>query len=228
MNINITKVALTLAVAFAAVSCIKEDDNNSDDKRKGGVVQVPQTVSYDMAVDMGLSVRWSKVNMGALTELDAGDYYAWGEVTPKDTFTLKNYQHYDTAYVHIGKDLGGTQYDAARMEWGGQWRMPTITEWKELVDSCQWRWRWDFKYFGYEVTGPSGNSIYLPAAGSYRRLDAPYKVYDFQAKGYYWSSSFFYVGIGYRILFNSNKPDVSSGDLTYIGMPIRPVVKINN
>ena len=56
-------------------------------------------------------------------------------------------------------------YDVARAKWGSGWRMPTEPEFKELIDACKWKWVVLVGKNGYMVTGPNGNSIFLPAAG---------------------------------------------------------------
>lgn len=209
----------------AFVRCEKENVD-AEEKANGGNVVVAQTVSYDDAVDLGLSVKWACRNMGAETEVDNGSYYAWGEIIPSDTFSVSTYEHYDSAYVYLGKDISGTKFDAARMTWGGLWRMPTMDEWNELVDSCTWKWRWDFTSFGYEVKGKNGNKIFLPAAGGYIKSEKPDVAYNVKANGYYWTSTYFYVGRASSVYFNTNKPDAKSSQDVYRGLSIRPVVKM--
>ena len=78
---------------------------------------------------------------------------------------------------------GNAQYDAARANWGGSWRMPTEYECQELVDTCKWEWVTVNGVNGCKVTGPNGNNIFLPAAGCRdgSSLD------DAGSEGYYWS-----------------------------------------
>lgn len=182
------KFLFTLAlVAFGLTagvcgSCGDDEDAAvpSDNKGQG-------TISYKRgtAIDLGLSVKWASVNVGAERPEDYGGYFAWGETKEKDDYTWEKYLHYNNGYVNIGDDIGGTDYDVAHVQWGGRWRMPTITEFEELIDNCTWTWTVRDGVNGYEVTGPNGNSIFLPAAGF--RLGS--SLDRAGTCGVYWSSS---------------------------------------
>ena len=80
---------------------------------------------------------------------------------------------------------GISHYDAARMSWGGTWRLPTLAEFQELVDRCIWTWNTSDGHNGYLIVGPNGNSIFLPSAG-YRYDTSIYQTEEF---GYYWTST---------------------------------------
>jgi hypothetical protein len=145
-------------------------------------------------VDLGLSVKWACCNVGANSPEDYGDYFAWGETNPKSSYTWANYQHWvdcdgDGSWTPgestIDSDISGTQYDAATANWGGDWRMPTKSEIKELMDNCTWEWTTLNGVNGCKVTGPNGNSIFLPAAGS--RYGA--SSHGVGSYGFYWSST---------------------------------------
>lgn len=126
------------------------------------------TVSAGAVVDLGLSVYWCSCNVGAESPEEYGDYFAWGETKPKNSYTQANYSYYNantTQYIDIGSDISGTQYDAATANLGSDWRMPTKEEIKELVDKCTWEWTQINGINGYKVTGTNGNSIFIPAAG---------------------------------------------------------------
>ena len=56
------------------------------------------------------------------------------------------------------------EYDVATANWGGSWRMPTLAEMKELINNCTWEWTTQNGVYGRKVTGPNGNSIFLPLA----------------------------------------------------------------
>ncbi|WP_302590681.1 PEGA domain-containing protein [uncultured Muribaculum sp.] len=113
-------------------------------------------------VDLGLSVKWAACNVGASSIEDSGNYYAWGETATKAEYTKANSKTYGK---DIGDISGNPQYDAARANWGGTWRLPTMAEFDELRDKCKWEWTTQGGRNGYRITGPSGNSIFLPAAG---------------------------------------------------------------
>jgi hypothetical protein len=111
-------------------------------------------------VDLGLSVKWATMNVGATKPEEYGDYFAWGETTPKATYTKENY-----TYKENPKSLP-LSVDAANANWGGNWRLPTSKELRELVDNCIWTWTIQNGHKGYIVTSKKNNqSIFLPAAG---------------------------------------------------------------
>ena len=119
-------------------------------------------VSGVEAVDLGLSVKWASCNVGANSPEEYGDYFAWGEIAPKDSYTVDNSL---TSGKIIGDISGNPQYDAATANWGGSWRLPTFDEIRELNLKCSWEWVTQNGVDGMRVTGPNGNSIFLPAAG---------------------------------------------------------------
>lgn len=135
-------------------------------------------------VDLGLpsGLKWATCNVGAWNPEDYGDYYAWGEVSTKDTYTESNCS---TCEKSIGNISGNPRYDVARAKWGGSWRMPTEEEFKELIDNCTWEWTTKGGHNGYKVTGPNGNSIFLPATGYRNGAD----TYRTESYGYYWSAT---------------------------------------
>ena len=135
-------------------------------------------------VDLGLSVKWATCNVGANSPEDYGDYYAWGETSTKSSYDDDNYE---TCDKDIG-DIGSTSRDVARVKWGGSWRMPTRTEFKELLnkDNCTWEWTTLNGREGYKVTSrKNGNSIFFPAAG-YRNGTSLNLREEY---GFYWSST---------------------------------------
>lgn len=132
-------------------------------------------------VDLGLSVRWATCNVGASSPSDYGDYYAWGETKTKSSYTEGNSKTYNVVMPDIS---GEPKYDAATANWGEGWRMPTDEELEELIGKCDKQWTTQGGHNGYKVTGPNGNSIFLPAAGwRYRR-----SLFNAGDGGYYWSS----------------------------------------
>ncbi|MBR3915357.1 MAG: hypothetical protein IKJ64_06525 [Bacteroidales bacterium] len=128
-------------------------------------------------VDLGLpsGVKWATCNVGASSPEDYGDYFAWGETSPKVVYDWDTYLHWndldgdgycDYGEPTINSDISGNvQYDAATANWGGNWRMPTKDEMQELVDHCEWEWTQVNGVNGSKVIGPNGSCIFLPAAG---------------------------------------------------------------
>lgn len=149
-------------------------------------------VSYDNAVDLGLSVKWATYNVGASSPEEYGDYFAWGETKPKSSYTVSNSVTYGLSISElksrgiIGEDGNLVlDYDTANENWGGGWRMPTKDEIIELCNECTWTWTNQNGVKGRKVTGPNGNSIFLPAAG-YREGTYRYKA---GSSGLYWSAA---------------------------------------
>lgn len=184
------------------------------------------------AVDLGLSVKWACCNVGATKPEEYGGYYAWGETEEKsyydwDTYKWRNgtgYTKYctDSDYGHVdNKTVLDPEDDVAHVKWGGSWRMPTRDEIKELNDNCTWQWTTLNGVNGYRVTGPTGNSIFLPAAGS--RFGA--ELYYRGAYGYCRSSSL-YDGCfnAYALGFGGGDHDWGYGG-RYYGLCVRPVSK---
>ena len=134
-------------------------------------------------VDLGLhsGTLWAKCNIGANSPEEYGDYFAWGETNPKETYTWGNYKWCNgdlfsmTKYCREsengyegftdGKGELDPEDDAAHANWGSTWRMPTIEQEQELVNECTWEWTTVNGVSGRLFTGPNGNTMFLPAAG---------------------------------------------------------------
>ena len=151
------------------------------------------------AVDLGLSVKWACCNVGATKPEEYGGYYAWGETEEKSDYSPGTYKwfKYDGSDYSITKYCTDSYYgsvdnktvldpedDVAHVKWGGSWRMPTLEEQMELLDECIWKWTELNGINGYRVTGPNGNSIFLPAAGYRYGTELGRRG----AHGAYWSS----------------------------------------
>ena len=133
-------------------------------------------------VDLGLSVKWATCNVGATSPENYGHYFAWGETSTKTGYTEYNSLTYGKQMNDIS---GNPQYDAATANWGGTWRMPTYNELNELCTNCTWTWITQNGVYGYNVEGPNGNSIFLPAAGFRYGSSLEYAG----SYGEYWSST---------------------------------------
>ncbi|MDO4949771.1 MAG: DUF1566 domain-containing protein [Bacteroidales bacterium] len=123
-------------------------------------------------VDLGLSVKWATCNVGAGKAEDSGTYLAWGEKAAKESYAWADYADAKndrgtefTTYGKGGKTVLDKADDVARQQWGGAWRMPTRKELEELKTKCSWTFVERDGQTGYEVKGPNGHSIFLPAAG---------------------------------------------------------------
>ena len=172
------------------------------------------------AVDLGLSVLWATCNVGASRPEEYGGFYAWGETTAKGSFTEQNYAFYQNQqYTYIGVNICGTKYDVARQTWGGDWRLPTRSEIRELTTRCKWTAETLNGIKGYRVTGDNGNSIFLPAAG-YQNGTTPSEV---GVGGFYWSGSLdrSMPSAAYNLNFRGYDADWSASRA--YGFSVRPV-----
>ena len=185
-------------------------------------------------VDLGLSVKWATCNVGASTPEGYGDYFAWGETSPKSEYTWATLKYCnDASGDSFSKYVTDSKYgpvdnktrldlsdDAARANWGGSWRMPTSSEIDELEEKCTWTWTTMNGKAGYRVTSKSnGNSVFLPAAGYRYGAD----LYYAGSFGSYWSSSLNASGsCAYRLYFGSGFVDGNYGSRCF-GNSVRPV-----
>ncbi len=112
------------------------------------------------SVDLGLSVDWADRNVGAEQIYDSGGFYDW--VIPDSVNT-------ETNDATLPQNICGTEQDIAKINMGDGWRMPTSDELKELVEKCKWEVMEFNNVEGVRVTGPSGNSIFIPMCGAYDR-----------------------------------------------------------
>lgn len=159
-------------------------------------------------IDLGLSVKWATCNIGATSPEGYGDYYAWGETYLKENFYWDTYSYCngsensqikyctDTKYGKVdNKKILELSDDAAYVNWGENWRIPTSVEMLELIDNCNYEWTIQNGINGLKMTSKkNGNFIFLPAAGcSFASLHFGEVCYVNHHKegiqGYYWTSS---------------------------------------
>ena len=181
-------------------------------------------------VDLGLpsGLKWATCNVGAESLEGYGDYFAWGEVKPKEDYSWETYKYEieDNLIKYNGSDgkiVLDVEDDAASVNWGGNWRMPTTEEQQELFNNCTWTWTTQNGVNGYNVTGPNGNSIFLPAAGCMDEGTLNFAGLG----GAYWSSSLDIDDLGnayYVYFFGLDDLDWEI-DLRYYGLTVRPVCK---
>lgn len=209
--INLNAMAFIAAMcSLSLVACDDDDDapNNDLNMYKGH--------EY---VDLGLSVKWATCNVGAENPEDYGSYYAWGETETKSDYSWDTYT--DGEFIGDGKTTLDAADDAATANWGGDWTMPTASDFDELKDKCTWTWTTENEVNGYRVIGTNGNSIFLPAAGGRKGsgLDGE------GSYGYYWSSSLdeSNSGSGRFLYFNSGYVNAWGSSRRYVGFPVRPV-----
>ena len=149
-------------------------------------------------VDLGLpsGTLWATCNVGASKPEEYGDYFAWGETAPKEVYTWETYKWCngtsntmtkyctDSSYGTVdGKTDLDPEDDAAYVNWGASWRMPTQSQCIELSNNCTWTWTTRNGVNGQLITGPNGNTMFLPAAGDRYQN----KIGDLGTYGQFWS-----------------------------------------
>ena len=187
----------------------------------------------DTAVDLGLpsGLKWAKFNIGANAPEEHGGYFAWGETTEKNVYSwgwylcmesecgtsadpfIKNYQS-------AGTYILGPAYDAAHIQWGGSWRMPTKDDLMELKENCTSEKTTVNGVSGYRYTGWNGNSIFLPDGQIKNGPNLTSDVF----KSAYWTSYCMYYSFSTAQQASAFAPNgnLSKIDRAY-GLAIRPV-----
>ncbi len=196
----------------------EEQERIAEEQRKRNeTIKRSGTINGHEWVDLGLSVKWATCNVGASQPHGYGNYYAWGETSTKSKYTSDNSRTHGKNMRDIS---GNSTYDVARSNWGGSWRLPTKREMEELKDKCTWTWTSQSGVKGYKVTGPNGNSIFLPAAGN---CDWSSRN-DVGEDGYYWSSTpnESYTDCAYYLRFDSGCHFVYWIN-RFLGRTVRPV-----
>ena len=146
-------------------------------------------------VDLGLSVLWATCNLGAEKPEDYGNYYVWGETEDKNSYGWETYKYCQGTENSITKynDTDGLTEleladDAAYVNWGSAWRIPSEKEWQELVNNTESAWTTENGVNGYKFTASNGNYIFLPAAGAHSKS----RLFDDGGQGHYASRTLKY------------------------------------
>lgn len=200
------------------------------------------------AVDLGLSVKWATMNVGASTPYEEGGLYAWGETETKERYTyhwstyfdldkfevIPNGKGWNVSFKVFTSDkikMSGTKYDVATVKWGGNWRMPTVDEFKELLNKCDIREDYINGKYMYVATGPNGNSIILPpvhrdgtngyhAPGNYWTATLQDNRGDGYGKHDFWCA--------YSVNFGGVKNSRIETKERFTGFAVRPVMSFRN
>ena len=214
-----------------------------ENAKSGGVLNVPNVsfVDEDSSVryllnnvlthngyeyvDLGLSVKWATCNVGANKPEDYGLYFAWGETTgytaEQVTSRVRKFNRDSYKADNVTKNLTLEQ-DAAHVNLGGNWRMPTKAECQELIDNTTQTWTND--YNGTGVAGKvftskvNGKSVFFPAPG-YCYVS---NVLDVSSRGFYWSASWYSSSGAWYLLFSSGVQELYNLN-RYIGYSVRAV-----
>lgn len=183
-------------------------------------------------VDLGLSVKWAGWNIGANSPEELGGKYAWAEVEEKDKYTSSNHFLWepdsstaDGHFIDLQYNISGTKYDVARRQWGGSWRMPTREEVEELSEKCHWKHVKINSVDGFKITGPNGNSIFLPATDV--QNDSTLYAYYFTGTDAQADRSTSTIsnsnGLAYVLNAGNSKSDFYGYDDTSIGLDIHNI-----
>ncbi len=200
------------------------------------------------AVDLGLSVKWASFNVGAKDEGSYGGLYCWADTTGTNHsldgifLEFHDYEgHVKCTWssVHYGgtspmNDISGRACDVATYKWGSEWRIPTKGEMQELLSQCKWEESTMGTVRGWRVTGPSGKSIFMPAAGLREGDSNDYRG----SAAYYWTSTLLPMSQQLASGYDSNvacaahsmtvttgKAAQMSTQLRCYGLSVRPVRK---
>ena len=226
---------VNIADVNAVISTILRGDNNMASDVNGdtevniadvnaviNIILNPSSEQPDHEwVDLGLpsGTLWATCNVGANSPEEYGSYFAWGETTPKEVYSWETYKWCNGSVKTITKYCNNSVYglvdnkteleladDAAYVNLGASWRMPSAEQVQELCDKCAWQWSQRNGVNGQLVSGPNGNTIFLPSAG-YRWGDS---VYSAGSNGLYWSRTL-YSDASYRAFYYKFSPSNGYG-----------------
>ena len=207
--------------------------NSNTDNSSGSVSAPTGTENGHGYVDLGLpsGTKWATCNVGATKPEEYGDDFAWGETEPKTTYDWSTYKWCNGSESTLTKYCDWASYgkdsftddktvlepedDAAAVNWGGAWRMPTNAECQELIDNCTWTWT--SNYNGTGVAGQivtsktNGNHIFLPSGGYV---------------GVYWSSSLLatYPNRAWLVYCDTDDVFMDACVCRCYGLSVRPVL----
>ncbi len=204
----VTAICAAFSVFFLT-GCNKDDDKNSISMSQVNEgVEIIEGTDYEV-IDLGLpsGTLWAKCNIGATSPEKPGSFFAWGETQTKDVFTTNNYKWCKDGIMHMItkynvdadsdfrdnlKELDQAD-DAANVIMGQGWHMPTVRQFRELMNSqyCQSKWCKLNGTGGYLFTsvveGYEGRSIFIPIVG-YKDVD---RLRFPDERSYYWCNSLF-------------------------------------
>ena len=232
-------------ILFSLIVSCKKGGNPEEEKKTNGISSIsenePMQVEPYEGVDLGLSVKWGKSNIGALSIADYGNYYAWGELETKSKEDEKGYSSASYLFLNglLTKYCTDAEYgavdglktlllidDISNVRLGEEWRIPLDSEWKELMNpkNCTWTWISISGVTGYKVqsriSGYTDNWIFLPAGGDMEGNAA----FNQSESGSYWSSSLFtYCPLYARCLDFTREHIYNCRAHRRVGKNIRPV-----
>ena len=219
-------------------------DNSSSSNGKGKAEKIEDLPLSDPTgeiegfeyVDLGLpsGTLWATCNIGSESPYECGYYFAWGEIEPRNRFSVFSYEYFENEEINedgektyfmtnIGSDISGSEYDAATALWGNTWRMPNYMDIDELLSCCRFLWVSKWEMEGLQIVGLNDKSIFLPLSTETVNGLEPTILY-----GSYWSSSlsssaeYMNNTLAMSLHFSNSSPNYSE-DLRSKGKNIRPV-----
>ena len=171
------------------------------------------------SIDLGTGIKWACCNVGASAPWEYGGYYAWGETKVKSTYYEDNYQYFE---MDIGSDISGTSYDVAHVQWHQGWKMPSKSQFEDLIKQCVTEWDKVNGKEGRRFTSKNGMSIFLPAAACFMMDYDPNVSFD----GKYFSSTKSESGKyhAYDMWFDDDDIQISKERRSH-GCSVRPVTE---
>ena len=214
--ILVAAVALVALIVYVSNSKSKEEVNRYKEKQSNDSIN-----NNHEWVDLGLpsGTKWAVCNVGANKPEDLGFYFAWGETRTKSVFNKSTYNYLSSSIMLPAKA------DAATINWGTDWHIPSKNDFEELCHNCIYKWTTKNGVSGGLFIGSNGNSIFLPAAGA-KRENCQIGKGDW---GYYWMNSLYDNSNKYakNLYFKSDVCGGGHANLEY-GFSVRPVCsKIN-
>ena len=231
------KLLVPLLLALICIFVVAEPEIQSDGNQNMNNIGFSSYAETSKEyVDLGLpsGTLWRTCNIGATKPEESGSYFAWGETVPKNACYRSTYKwlkinsggldsliryNFNEAYGVVDS-LSNLlpEDDAATVNLGKDWRIPTKEEIEELIKNCKYSWTEINGVNGAKFEAPNGNSIFLPAAGDQESF-----VYNEGNVGYYWASSFDGYS-AYNLYFYFHSEEATIGKIVrFIGIPIRPV-----
>ena len=226
--------AIAAIMLMTVIGCSKPDNPNSEVENNSGGHYDGNYEYVDL--DLPSGTLWATFNVGASVPWEYGDYFAWGEVKPKEVYDWSTYKYCNGSYTTLTKYCTDSTYgyngycdslntllapdDAATVNWGSEWRTPTKEEWEELMSNCIQTWTQQNGVNGLLLTAANGQSIFLPAAG-YRVQNS---FNDAGKHGGYWSSliNFTFTDSAYDFHFYSGGSELYLF-YRYLGRSVRGV-----
>lgn len=242
-EVNIADINAVIAVILGGASNPAADVNSDGEVNIADINAVidiilhPVVIEEHEYVNLGLpsGTLWATCNIGASSPEEYGDYFAWGETEPKEDYNYRTYKWYGS-YSTYTKYVTNSNYgyngfvdnkteldpedDAAYVNWGENWRMPTKEQKDELNNNCTRTWSIQNGVNGMLVTGPNGNTLFLPAAGYRFGISLGYA----ESRGYYWTRTLFSSNVPYYVFFTQDLPTLPTDDVfRFRGCTVRPV-----